>query len=136
MSLSCNKTFRQTSCLQRPRRVEATELLSFHDTSYIEYLASVNLENQKSATNSFEQKYDEFNMGDDCPVFDGLFDFCRLYTGASLDGAVKLNHGLCDIAINWSGGLHHAKKAQASGEATSETLFEYMCKASAAWLIV
>ena len=102
--------------MQRPRRVEATELLSFHDTSYIEYLASVNLENQKSATNNFEQKYDEFNMGDDCPVFDGLFDFCRLYTGASLDGAVKLNHGLCDIAINWSGGLHHAKKAQASGD--------------------
>ena len=28
---------------------------------------------------------------------------------------MKLNHGLCDIAINWSGGLHHAKKAEASG---------------------
>jgi histone deacetylase 1/2 len=48
-------------------------------------------------------------------VFDGLFDFCRLYTGASLDGAVRLNHGQSDVAINWSGGLHHAKKAQASG---------------------
>lgn len=22
---------------------------------------------------------------------------------------------VCDIAINWSGGLHHAKKAEASG---------------------
>jgi histone deacetylase 1/2 len=28
---------------------------------------------------------------------------------------VRLNHGLCDIAINWSGGLHHAKKGEASG---------------------
>ena len=28
---------------------------------------------------------------------------------------MKLNHGLCDVAINWSGGLHHAKKAEASG---------------------
>uniref|UniRef100_A0A0R3QBG9 Histone deacetylase 3 n=1 Tax=Brugia timori TaxID=42155 RepID=A0A0R3QBG9_9BILA len=26
-----------------------------------------------------------------------------------------LNHGLSDIAINWSGGLHHAKKREASG---------------------
>lgn len=26
-----------------------------------------------------------------------------------------LNNGLCDIAINWSGGLHHAKKFEASG---------------------
>lgn len=26
------------------------------------------------------------------PVFDGLFDFCSKYTGASLEGAVKLNN--------------------------------------------
>lgn len=32
-----------------------------------------------------------------------------------LDGAVKLNHSLSDICINWSGGLHHAKKSEASG---------------------
>lgn len=38
--------------------------------------------------------------------------FCQLYAGASIEGAVKLNHGLCDIAINWSGGLHHAKKVR------------------------
>ena len=51
----------------------------------------------------------------DCPVFDGLYDFCATYTGCSIDGAVKLNHGLTDIAVNWSGGLHHAKKMEASG---------------------
>ena len=28
---------------------------------------------------------------------------------------MRLNHGLADIAINWSGGLHHAKKGEASG---------------------
>ena len=32
-----------------------------------------------------------------------------------MDGAVKLNNGECDIAINWAGGLHHAKKFEASG---------------------
>ncbi len=41
--------------------------------------------------------------------------FCQLYAGASIEGAVKLNHGTHDIAINWSGGLHHAKKGEASG---------------------
>nr|XP_053646254.1 histone deacetylase 3-like [Cherax quadricarinatus] len=56
-----------------------------------------------------------FSIGNDCPVFDGLYDFCSMYTGASLEGAVKLNHNCCDIAINWSGGLHHAKKFEASG---------------------
>lgn len=38
-----------------------------------------------------------------------------MYTGASLEGAMKLNNNQCDIAINWSGGLHHAKKFEASG---------------------
>ena len=31
------------------------------------------------------------------------------YTGASLEAAEKLNTEAADIAINWSGGLHHAK---------------------------
>ena len=32
-----------------------------------------------------------------------------------VDGAVQLNHGTADIAVNFSGGLHHAKKSEASG---------------------
>ena len=32
-----------------------------------------------------------------------------------MGGAVKLNYQTADIAINWAGGLHHAKKAEASG---------------------
>ena len=28
---------------------------------------------------------------------------CTITVGCSLDGAVKLNHGLTDIAVNWSG---------------------------------
>ena len=30
-------------------------------------------------------------------------------------GAVKLNKQQADVAINWAGGLHHAKKSEASG---------------------
>lgn len=57
----------------------------------------------------------KFNIGDDCPIFDGIWDYCTLYAGASLDAAKKLINGQSDIAINWSGGLHHAKKSEASG---------------------
>ena len=28
---------------------------------------------------------------------------------------MKINKGMTDIAINWAGGLHHAKKSEASG---------------------
>lgn len=56
-----------------------------------------------------------FNFGEDCPVFEGMYEFCRQYAGASLAAARKLSQGTTDIAINWSGGLHHAKRAEASG---------------------
>ncbi|RRT53541.1 hypothetical protein B296_00046157 [Ensete ventricosum] len=55
------------------------------------------------------------NLGEDCPVFENLFEFCQLYAGGTIDAARRLNHQLCDIAINWAGGLHHAKKSAASG---------------------
>ncbi|MCJ1479938.1 histone deacetylase [Schaereria dolodes] len=58
---------------------------------------------------------DYYNIGDDCPIFDGLYQYCTLYAGASLDAARKLTSHQSSIAINWSGGLHHAKKSEASG---------------------
>lgn len=48
-------------------------------------------------------------------MFDGLFPFCQASAGGSIGAAVKLNRGDFDIAINWAGGLHHAKKSEASG---------------------
>ncbi|KAM2305720.1 hypothetical protein ACFXTH_025247 [Malus domestica] len=56
-----------------------------------------------------------FNVDEDCLAFDRLYSFCQTYVGGSVSGAVKLNHGICDISINWAGGLHHAEKCEASG---------------------
>ncbi|XP_022887810.1 histone deacetylase 9 isoform X5 [Olea europaea var. sylvestris] len=56
-----------------------------------------------------------YNLGEDCPVFENLFEFCQIYAGGTIDAARRLNNRLCDIAINWAGGLHHAKKCEASG---------------------
>ena len=41
------------------------------------------------------------------------------YCGGSIGGAVKLNYGTADTVINWSGGLHHAKKAEVCTFATA-----------------
>ncbi|KAL6744804.1 histone deacetylase [Haematococcus lacustris] len=95
----------------RPRRAYPSELAQFHSADYVEFLSRVTPANQAQGPADLQR----FNINEDCPVFDGLFNFCQLYAGASIEGAQKLNHGLCDIAINWSGGLHHAKKNQASG---------------------
>lgn len=51
----------------------------------------------------------------DCPLFDGMWDYFSLYSGATLDAARKLAMEQSDIAISWSGGLHHAHKTRAAG---------------------
>ncbi|KAF7084355.1 hypothetical protein CFC21_088000 [Triticum aestivum] len=94
----------------RPNPARDRDLCRFHADDYISFLRSVTPETQQDQIRALKR----FNVGEDCPVFDGLYSFCQTYAGASVGGAVKLNHGL-DIAINWSGGLHHAKKCEASG---------------------
>jgi acetoin utilization deacetylase AcuC-like enzyme len=39
----------------------------------------------------------------------------QLYSGGSRDAALNLMTGESDLAFNWSGGMHHAKRAEASG---------------------
>lgn len=57
-----------------------------------------------------------FNLGiNDCPAFHGLWEYNQLCAGSSLDCAYLLNSGECDIAINWAGGMHHARKGYAYG---------------------
>ncbi|XP_066321484.1 probable histone deacetylase 19 [Miscanthus floridulus] len=94
----------------RPNPARDRDLCRFHADDYINFLRSVTPETQQDQIRLLKR----FNVGEDCPVFDGLYSFCQTYAGASVGGAVKLNHGH-DIAINWSGGLHHAKKCEASG---------------------
>uniref|UniRef100_A0A672KHS2 Histone deacetylase n=1 Tax=Sinocyclocheilus grahami TaxID=75366 RepID=A0A672KHS2_SINGR len=95
----------------KPYKASQHDMCRFHSEDYIDFLQKVSPNNMQGFTKSLNA----FNVGDDCPVFPGLFEFCSRYTGASLQGATQLNHKLCDIAINWAGGLHHAKKFEASG---------------------
>lgn len=95
----------------KPYRATYHDMCRFHSYDYIQFLRRVTPQN----TGGQNKLANNFNVGEDCPVFSGLFDFCSIYTGASLEGAVRLNQGVCDIAVNWAGGLHHAKKCEASG---------------------
>ncbi|KAH8828061.1 histone deacetylase RPD3 [Flagelloscypha sp. PMI_526] len=56
-----------------------------------------------------------FLMLSDNPVFDGVFEFCQISAGGSIGAAERIASGSADVAINWAGGLHHAKKAEAAG---------------------
>ncbi len=157
----------------RPPLVDAGELTKFHSDDYINFLRAVTPDNMHDHLRQLQR----FNVGEDCPVFDGLFEFCQISASGSIGalciaacaglgdcphppfpdppnphtfaplpalqsfpcpppppaitntcplppsrprtkpagGANRINNGECDIAINWAGGLHHAKKSEASG---------------------
>jgi histone deacetylase HOS2 len=92
------------------RKATEEEMLDFHSADYLNYLQTA-----KVAMPDDENPNPHNLGGSDCPVFEGLFNYCSMYAGASIDAARKLCNNESDIAINWSGGLHHAKKAEAAG---------------------
>lgn len=97
--------------IYRAKPASKYEMTQFHTDEYIDFLAKVTPDNMES----YQKEQQKYNVGDDCPVFDGLFEFCGISAGGSMEGAARLNRQKADIAINWAGGLHHAKKSEASG---------------------
>ncbi|KAI4365948.1 hypothetical protein MLD38_021884 [Melastoma candidum] len=103
-------------CLEilRPFPASPDDFRRFHSDDYFSFLSSVS-PNLIHSDPFLHRQLKPFNVGEDCPVFDGLFPFCEASAGGSIGAAVKLNLRDADIALNWAGGLHHAKKAEASG---------------------
>ncbi|KAG0364601.1 histone deacetylase [Gamsiella multidivaricata] len=73
--------------IYRARPGSKKEMTAFHTDEYIDFLSRVSPDNMDAYAK--EQMKSE--------------------------GAARLNNGSCDIAVNWAGGLHHAKKTEASG---------------------
>lgn len=76
-------------------------MMAFHTLEYLEFLRDV----KPSNVNEFpKEKLLGYNVGEDwfvaftfiycSPIFEGIYNFCSLYTGASLMGARYLNEGV------------------------------------------
>ncbi|KAG8906139.1 hypothetical protein FRB99_007529 [Tulasnella sp. 403] len=94
-----------------PRRASPVQMTRFHTDEYVDFLNRVTPETVQEMTGGGTK----FLVGEDNPAFEGLFEFCSISAGGSINAAQRLNEGKADIAINWAGGLHHAKKREASG---------------------
>ncbi|KAL7410946.1 hypothetical protein BDY24DRAFT_334343, partial [Mrakia frigida] len=95
----------------RPTRATNLQMTRFHSDEYIDFLERVTPETVEELSGNGTR----FLTGEDCPAWEGLFEFCSISAGGSIDAARRLNSGAADTCINWSGGLHHAKKREASG---------------------
>ena len=57
----------------RPNPARDRDLCRFHADDYVAFLRSVTPETQQDQIRALKR----FNVGEDCPVFDGLFPFCH-----------------------------------------------------------
>ena len=95
---------------QRAKPATKREMTQFHSDEYVEFLARVTPGNMNSYIKE-QHKCVHFtfhcalmlmlitctsgNVGDDCPVFDGLFEFCSISAGGSMGGLFPSTSILC-----------------------------------------
>ncbi|XP_075396200.1 histone deacetylase 8-like isoform X1 [Tenrec ecaudatus] len=88
----------------KPKVASMEEMASFHTDAYLQYLQMVSQDGDDDHPDSIE-----YGLGYDCPATEGIFDCAAAVGGATITAAQCLIDGKSKIAINWSGGWHHAK---------------------------
>ncbi|CAL1699873.1 unnamed protein product [Somion occarium] len=96
----------------RAKRATAEQMTRFHTDEYVDFLARIAPELTHDVP--YHGSY-PMALHEDNPPWEGLFEFCSLSAGGSIAASQRIASGATDIAINWAGGLHHAKKREASG---------------------
>ncbi|WFD42060.1 histone deacetylase [Malassezia psittaci] len=80
----------------RAKPATKREMSQFHTDDYVEFLNRVTPDNVDAYVREQAKLWE---------IFKQLMS----------EGAARLSRDKCDIAVNWAGGLHHAKKGEASG---------------------
>jgi acetoin utilization protein AcuC len=95
--------------LVETREATEEELSLFHTRNYLNVLKRTSL--GSSVVDAFM-----YGLGPgDNPIFEGLWEWSLLATGASLQCAQLVADKEADVAFNIAGGLHHAFEERASG---------------------
>lgn len=87
------------SAFQRAKPATKREMTQFHSDEYVDFLNKINPSNMNSFIKEQHKcecpnRYQDYtrlmphhcadNVGEDCPVFDGLFDYCSISAGGSM----------------------------------------------------
>jgi acetoin utilization protein AcuC len=96
--------------LTDPRQASIDELRSFHSADYIDAVAAIAQGQRLSEAATYG-----FTPGGDNPIYASMYDSALWTTGASMTATEEILGGRCSVAVNFSGGLHHAMSGRASG---------------------
>ncbi|KAF8786285.1 histone deacetylase 8-like [Argiope bruennichi] len=99
----------------QPNFATVEELKSFHSEEYIDFLKKINDLSEEELLDEEEEEMEKYGIGYDCPFIPQIFDAASMIGGATVTAAKALLSGEYQIAVNWGGGWHHAKKDQADG---------------------
>ncbi len=96
----------------RPKLISAAQMTRFHSDDYINFLRLISpgkayhlfapptlqLISLMMSDNmaDYIRQLQRFNVGEDCPVFDGLFEFCQIYASGSI-GKIEATFRLTTI---------------------------------------
>jgi acetoin utilization protein AcuC len=95
--------------LIRPRPAPEELLLVAHSPEYLKALKDAD-------GGEFKLPMLNYGLGsEDCPVFPGMYQFCRLAAGASFEAGFRALSGECDFIFSPVGGFHHCKRSFAEG---------------------
>jgi acetoin utilization protein AcuC len=92
-----------------PKAAGREVLEKFHSREYLDTML-------RAEAGEFDNEMLFMGLGTgDNPIFEGMYEYGALATGATVLGAEKILAGEAAIAFNPSGGLHHAHPGRASG---------------------
>ncbi|CAF3008009.1 unnamed protein product [Rotaria sp. Silwood2] len=93
----------------RPYKAIADEMTRFHCDEYVKFIQNIRPDNIVD----FNKQIQRFNVGEDCPIFEGLYEFCQISVGGSLVPILELLRYhqrvlYIDINIHHSDGVEEA----------------------------
>jgi len=92
-----------------PVPVSPEALAKSHSAEYLDVLRRAN-------DGRWDDRYVRFGLGtEECPIFEGLFDYVLLYASATVTAANLVIEENADVVFNPLGGFHHAGRASAEG---------------------
>lgn len=103
-----------------------SQLRSFHSEEYIETIKESDAKCSKGGTNldcSMHNNYEldvsisgeEYGLAYDCAPVSNMYQLISSIAGGTLAAVNAVATGLCKVALNWTGGWHHAHRDEASG---------------------
>lgn len=71
-------------------------MTAFHSDDYVDFLRNITPDNMQQ----FVKQLHMFNVGEDCPVFDGMYEFCQISAGGSIGASRRAarRDALCLLA--------------------------------------